>query len=213
MTSGEAGPDPGSAFVAPELPDSAALWLLRHGETEWSASGQHTSHTDVALTDAGERQAEALRSVVAELKPTLVLCSPRRRARDTAGLAGLHVDEIDDDLVEWDYGAFEGRTTAEIRKSIPDWTIWDSGVPGGETASQVGARADRVLARATSRLADGPVVLVGHGHFSRVLAARWIGLPVTAGARLLLGTAATSVLGAQYGTPLIVRWNIPNPAA
>jgi broad specificity phosphatase PhoE len=213
MTAAEAGPDTGPAFVAPALPDSVQLWLVRHGETEWSASGQHTSSTDVELTPAGERQAEALRSMVADLKPALVLCSPRRRARDTAGLAGLHVDEIDDDLVEWDYGAYEGRTSAEIRETSPDWTIWADGAPGGETPSQVSARADRVLARAVSRMADGPVVLVGHGHFSRALAGRWIGLPVSGGARLLLGTAATSVLGAQYGTPLIVRWNITNPAA
>jgi probable phosphoglycerate mutase len=213
MTSDEAGPDIGPAFVAPTLPDDAELWLLRHGETEWSASGQHTSRTDLPLTDEGERQATALSSVVAGLKSSLVLCSPRRRAQDTARLAGLAVDDLDDDLVEWDYGTYEGHTTAEIRTDVPDWSIWTHGAPDGETPAQVAARADRVLTRAAARLADGPVVLIGHGHFSRMLGARWIGLPATGGSHLLLGTAAASVLGAQYGVPVIVRWNIPNPAA
>jgi probable phosphoglycerate mutase len=197
----------------PELPDHVQLWLVRHGETEWSASGRHTGVSDIPLTEAGERQARALAPMLAELAPALVLCSPRRRAQHTAELAGLRVDEIVDDLAEWDYGDYEGRTTHEIRDERPGWSIWTDGVPGGETAAQVGARADRVLVRAARALADGPVVLVGHGHFSRVLGARWMGMPVAGGAHLLLGTAAPSILGAQYGAPAIVRWNLPNPAA
>jgi probable phosphoglycerate mutase len=197
----------------PELPDHVQLWLVRHGETEWSASGRHTGISDIPLTEAGERQARALAPMLAELAPALVLCSPRRRAQHTAELAGLRVDEIVDDLAEWDYGEYEGRTTHEIRDERPGWSIWTDGVPGGETAAQVGARADRVLVRAARALSDGPVVLVGHGHFSRVLGARWMGMPVAGGAHLLLGTAAPSILGAQYGAPAIVRWNLPNPAA
>jgi broad specificity phosphatase PhoE len=213
MPTTEAGPAEGPAFVAPELPDDAQLWLLRHGETEWSASGQHTSRTDLPLTEAGERQARALRELIGDLEPALVLCSPRRRAQDTARLAGLTVDETTEDLAEWDYGQYEGLTTAQIREQKPDWSLWADGVPGGETAARIGERADRVLTRAAAALADGPVVLVGHGHMCRVLGARWVGLPVTGGAHFLLGTAAPSVLGAQYGEPVIVRWNLPNPAA
>jgi broad specificity phosphatase PhoE len=207
MSKAEAGADR-SAFAAPELPDHVALWLVRHGETEWSSAGRHTGTTDVPLTPAGEGQAQALRPLFERMTPALVLCSPRRRAQETARLAGLSVDETTDDLAEWDYGAFEGRTTEEIRRDDPDWSIWTTGVPGGEAAHQVGVRADRVLTRAAKVLLDGPVVLVGHGHFSRVLGARWIGLPVVGGAHLLLGAAAVSMLGAQYGVPAIVRWNV-----
>jgi probable phosphoglycerate mutase len=213
MSSVEAGPEQGPAFLAPELGDSVALWLIRHGETEWSSTGRHTSVTDLPLTEAGRRQAAAVRAVVGDLDPALVLSSPRRRAQETAELAGFEVDEIVDDLAEWDYGAYEGRTTAEIRHDVPDWTIWHDGARDGETPQQVQARADRVLQRAIRALPDGPVVLIGHGHFSRVLGARWIGLPAAAGGNLLLGTAAPSLLGAQYGSPVIDRWNLPNPAA
>jgi broad specificity phosphatase PhoE len=209
----EAGPDEGPAFVAPPLPDHIALWLLRHGETEWSRSGQHTSRTDIALTPAGEDQARAMGNLLGDLSPSLVLSSPRRRAVDTAQLAGLTVDGTTEDLAEWNYGEYEGRTTDEIREDDPDWTVWTGTTPGGESRDEIAARADRVLARAAAVLPEGTVVLVGHGHFSRVLAARWIGLPVSGGAHLLLGTAAPSVLGAQYGVPVIERWNLPNPAA
>jgi probable phosphoglycerate mutase len=147
------------------------------------------------------------------LKPALVVCSPQRRAQDTAQLAGLPVDEIDDDLVEWNYGDYEGVTTAEIRETVPGWTLFTHGVPNGETAADVGRRADRVLTRVLQTLPRGPVVLIGHGHFSRVLGARWIGLPVRAGANLLLGTAAPSLLGAEHGAPVIAHWNITNPAS
>lgn len=214
MSSSEAGSAAEPAFVAPELPDDVELWIVRHGETEWSASGRHTSYTDLPLTEAGERQAAAVRDILGDIRPVLVLCSPRQRAVETARLAGLRVDELTEDLTEWNYGDYEGKTSAEIRKiDAPDWTIFRDGVRGGETAEQVGRRADRVLTRAADALPAGAVVLIGHGHLSRVLGARWIGLPVSAGGNLLLGTAAPSLLGAQYGAPVINRWNLPNPAA
>lgn len=197
----------------PPLADGVRLWLVRHGETEWSASGQHTGRTDLPLTAAGREQALALRPFLSGLRPALVLCSPRRRARDTAELAGLTVGAIDADLAEWDYGGYEGRTTEAIRAERPGWTLWRDGVPGGETIEQVGERADRVLVRARGALAGGPVVLVSHGHLSRVLGARWIGLSASAGANLTLGTAAPSLLSTQYGEPVITHWNLPNPAS
>lgn len=188
------------------------LWLIRHGETQWSKSGQHTGRTDIPLTPTGEAQARALREVVGDIAPTLVLCSPRKRAVDTAKLAGLDVDAIDDDLAEWDYGDYEGRTGQQIRADVPDWTLWTHGVPNGETLEQVSVRADRVLHRAVEALPDGPVILIAHGHISRVIGARWIGLPGGGGAHLALGTAAPSLLGVQYGAPVITHWNLPNPA-
>jgi probable phosphoglycerate mutase len=212
-TTEEAGFTTGPAFAAPAVADSAQLWIVRHGETEWSKSGRHTGRTDIPLTAAGQEQAKALRDMLAALRPVLVLCSPRQRAMETARLAGLDVDEVTEDLAEWDYGKYEGLTTSEIQQQDPGWTIFSHPAPGGETPEQIRMRADRVLERAAARLADGPVVLVGHGHFSRVLGARWMGLPVGSGANLLLGTAAPSMLGAQHGIPAIVRWNIPNPAA
>ncbi len=209
----EAGPDPGPAFVAPEpLPDGVELWLVRHGETEWSRTGRHTGRTDLPLTPLGEDQARALRPLLAAVHPALVLTSPRERARVTADLAGLTVDAVDHDLAEWDYGDYEGLTSDQIRERQPGWSLWRDGVPDGETAAQVAARADRVLARAADALRRGPVVLVAHGHISRVIAARWIGLGAEAGRHLLLGTAAPSVLSYQYGEPVIDRWNLPNTA-
>jgi broad specificity phosphatase PhoE len=193
------------------MADGIELWLIRHGETEWSRTGRHTGRTDVALTAEGEAQAAALRPLLAGLDPVLVLCSPRERAQATARLAGLSVTAIDEDLAEWDYGDYEGRTTAEIREQVPGWTLWTHGVPNGETAEQVSARADRVLLRAAGDLRTGPVVLIAHGHISRVIGARWIGLPASGGGRLALGTAAPSVLGSQHGIPVIYRWNLPNP--
>ncbi|HEV7193545.1 MAG TPA: histidine phosphatase family protein [Jatrophihabitantaceae bacterium] len=208
----KADSDPESAFIPPRLDDSAALWVIRHGETEWSKAGRHTGRTDLELTEAGRAQAVALGGMLAQVRPVLVLCSPRRRALETARLAGIEVDDVDDDLAEWDYGDYEGRTAASIRADVPGWTLWTHGVPHGETAAQVSRRADRVLLRAAGELDRGPVILVAHGHISRVMAARWIGLPATGGANLALSTAAPSVLGAQYGLPVIDRWNIPNPA-
>jgi probable phosphoglycerate mutase len=195
-----------------ELPDDVQLWLVRHGETEWSRSGRHTGRTDLPLTAAGEDEARGLRAVLADVRPALVLCSPLLRARDTARLAGYQDIVIDDDLAEWDYGDYEGRTSAEIRADRPGWTLWTDGVPNGERIELVSARADRVIARARASLADGPVVLVAHGHISRVIGARWIALAPQAGANLALGTAAPSVLGFQYDAPVIVHWNLPNPA-
>jgi broad specificity phosphatase PhoE len=210
----EAGPDEGPAFVMPPIvEDGAALWLIRHGETEWSRDGKHTGRSEIPLTLHGEDEARALAAVVRGLEPALVLCSPRERARRTAELAGLRVDEIDDELVEWDYGDYEGRTSAEIQQQVPGWTIFKDGAPGGESIEQVRRRADRVLTRAAGTLADGPVVLVSHGHFSRVLGARWIGLPARGGEHLLLDEASPCVLGAEKGVPALVHWNRPNPAS
>jgi probable phosphoglycerate mutase len=211
---GGAGSAAEPAFVMPgAVPDTTALWLIRHGETEWSRSGRHTSRTDLPLTPRGEKQAVALRQQLAGLRPSLVLCSPRRRAVDTAELAGLPVDAIDDDLTEWDYGEYEGLTTAQIRERVPGWSLWTHPLPEGETAVQVGARADRVLRRTLPYLDDGPVVLIAHGHISRVIGARWIGLPAVGGQHLALGTAAPSVLGGEHGSPVVQRWNLPNPEA
>lgn len=195
------------------LGDGVELWLIRHGETEWSKSGQHTGRTDLPLTSTGEAQAVALGQLLAHVRPVLVLCSPRERALATASIAGLVVDAIDDDLAEWDYGDYEGHTTTQIRERVPNWSLWTHGVAGGETLEQVGARADRVLRRVAPQLESGPVVLVAHGHISRVIAARWVGLAARDGGRLALGTAAPSVLGAYYGAPVIDRWNMLNPAA
>jgi broad specificity phosphatase PhoE len=209
----EADPEPGPAFALPgPLPDGVQVWLVRHGETEWSKSGQHTSRTELPLTAHGEDQARALIPMLDRLSPALVLSSPRQRALRTCELIGLRVDAVDPNLAEWDYGRYEGLTTHEIREQVPGWSLWTDPVPDGETAEQVGARADRVLRRAAEHLSEGPVILVGHGHMSRVLGARWIGLRAVDGGRLALDTAAPSVLSAQYGESLIEHWNLPNPA-
>jgi broad specificity phosphatase PhoE len=213
-TTAKAGSDPGPAFVMPSVVDDGAqLWLIRHGQTEWSRDGRHTGRTDIPLTRVGEEEAAALGPLLAGLKPALVLSSPLSRARRTAELAGLTVDETTEDLAEWDYGDYEGLTSSQIHEKVPDWTIFSHGAPGGESIAQVRRRADRVLDRAAAALPDGPVVLVAHGHISRVLGARWIGLPVQGGANLLLNEAAPCVLGAEKGVPVIVHWNRPNPAS
>lgn len=194
------------------------LLLIRHGETEWSRTGRHTGLTDVPLTERGERQAEALRPLLAGRTVGPVLVSPLKRALRTAELAGLD-PQPDPDLREWDYGGYEGVTTDEIHRTRPDWYLWDDGVvPGdaghpGETAAQVGARADRVLARIAPWLAepDGPdVALVAHAHFLRVLTARRLGLPATAGALFRLDTATVSRIGTEHGRPALVAWNLPS---
>jgi probable phosphoglycerate mutase len=187
----------------------ADIVLIRHGETEWSATGRHTSTTDIPLTDAGEAQARALAPALARRRFAAVLCSPRKRAQHTAELAGLTVTDIDDDLAEWDYGAYEGRTTADIHTEVPDWNLWTDGCPGGETPTQVGARLDRVLERARDLLCDGDVALVGHGHALRVAGARWIGLSATGGGLLRLDTATLSTLGFEHARPVINTWNAP----
>ena len=187
------------------------LFLLRHGQTEWSVNGRHTGRTDIPLTAAGENQARAAGLTLGGLRkgPALVLSSPRQRAVRTAELAGLVVNEQTEDLAEWDYGDYEGVSTPEIRETVPDWTVWSGPIPGGETADEVGARADRLLARVRAALADTEVVLVGHGHFSRVLVARWLGLPATAGVHFGLDPAGVSVLGDERGEPKIEHLNIP----
>ena len=184
---------------------ASQLWLVRHGETEWSASGRHTSRTDLDLTDAG---VEAARSVADKLRGTSfarVLSSPLLRARRTAELAGAGSPELVEDLHEWDYGDDEGLTTAQIRESRPGWTVWRDGPQDGETCAEVGARADRVVELV--RAVDGPVLAFSHGHFSRVLGARWLGLDVTEGAHLALSTASVSVLGWERDTPAVLHWN------
>jgi broad specificity phosphatase PhoE len=191
-----------------------ALVLLRHGATAWSASGKHTGRTDVPLSDHGERQARLVGSLIADRRFVVVLASPLIRARRTAELAGLHDIGIDPDLQEWDYGGYEGLTTAEIAHDRPGWSLWRDGVIAhadgrpGETAVDVGVRADRVIARALPTLQSGDVALVSHAHFLRVLAARWLGLAATGGALLALDTASVSVLGFERAERVVRRWNL-----
>ncbi|MEV4187129.1 histidine phosphatase family protein [Streptosporangium canum] len=187
--------------------------LLRHGETEWSRDGRHTGRTDLPLTDKGDNQARALAPLVKGRAFDLTLVSPALRARRTAELAGLTDYETDPDLWEWDYGGYEGITTPDIRETRPGWFLWRDGViPGdaehpGESAREVGARADRVIARA--RAVDGDVVLVAHGHFLRVLCARWLGLPPENGRHFRLDTGTYSRLGYERDEPVVLTWNAP----
>ena len=182
------------------------VFLIRHGETEWSKSGQHTSRTDLRLTGVGEEQSRAVGRKIAGHAFALVLSSPMGRAVRTAELGGLGDRvELRDDMLEWDYGSYEGVTTRDIRSERPDWLLWRDGAPGGETAEQVGARVDRVIAEA--RAAEGDVALFAHGHVLRVLGARWIQLDPSAGGRLALSTATISVLGYEREMPVIWRWN------
>ena len=181
------------------------LVVVRHGETEWSRSGQHTGRTNLELTELGQRQALAVGGPLRKRAFALVLTSLLRRASDTARLAGYDGADHDDDLMEWDYGAYEGLTTKTIREQVEGWTIWRDGAPGGETADQITARVDRTIARA--RAADGDTLVFAHGHLLRVLAARWIGLPVEGGRLFALGAASLSVLGYEHEWPVIERWN------
>jgi len=181
-------------------------WLVRHGETEWARLGRHTGRTDIPLTETGREQARTIGRRLAGITFGLVLTSPLSRAAETAELAGLgEVAVVDPDLREWDYGALEGRLTAEIREDYPGWSIWTGPWPDGETVEQVGARADRVLARI--RAADGDVLVFSHGHFLRVLAARWLGLAPEDGALFALATGTLSTLGYEHGTAVIVSWS------
>jgi broad specificity phosphatase PhoE len=181
--------------------------LVRHGQTEWSESGQHTSRTDIPLTDEGRAQAAALSALLAGRGFALVLTSPRVRAADAAALAGFDNAERDPDLAEWDYGQYEGRTTAQIRQRVPGWTLWDDGAPGGETAEQVAARADRVIDRLRAG-ANGDALVFSHGHLLRVLAARWLGLDADAGRYFVLSPASVSVLGWEREQAVIASWNV-----
>lgn len=183
------------------------LWLFRHGETEWSRSGAHTGRTDLPLTEEGRRRAKALGAWLGGRKFDLVLASPLRRARDTCALAGYgEAAQVDPNLREWDYGDYEGRSTAEIRKERPDWLLWRSGVPNGETVEQVGARAQAVIDRAVT--ANGAVALFAHGHILRILTACWLGLPPDGGRLFALSTGSVSVLGHEHEGRVITSWNL-----
>jgi probable phosphoglycerate mutase len=192
------------------------IFVLRHGETEWSATGQHTSFTDLPLTERGRRLALASGQILATIRGTyadpfvLALSSPRKRALDTAKLAGLS-PEIDDTLVEWNYGDYEGLTTPQIRETVPDWSVWTHGNKNGESIEQVGERADTVLHRCREALSGGDVVLTGHGHFSRVLTARWLNLPVSAGVGFKLNAGGLIVFGHDRDSPSIDHANLIDP--
>jgi probable phosphoglycerate mutase len=184
------------------------VYCIRHGETAWSLSGQHTGVTDIPLTENGRRLAGKLRPVLAERAFVLVLVSPLQRARETAELAGWGANAmIDPDLREWNYGRYEGLTAAQIHETAPGWMIFRDGCPDGETPAEVAARADRVIARA--RAADGDVALFSHGHLLRTLAARWIGLPASGGEHFLLDTGTLCILGYYRDAPAISVWNGP----
>ena len=181
------------------------VWLLRHAETEWSRTGKHTGRTDIPLTEKGRDLARALRDGLAGQRFALVLCSPLSRARETAQLAGLECSGLRDDLVEWDYGDYEGLTTPEIRETRPDWWLWRDGCPGGEMPDDVAARTGRVIAEVNE--VEGTVALVAHGHVLRVLGARWVEQPPSFGSRLFLATGTVSVLGFERDTPVLRAWN------
>jgi broad specificity phosphatase PhoE len=192
--------------------------LVRHGATDWSTARRHTGRTDVPLNSDGEAQAVALGPSMATLRargPVTVLVSPLQRAWRTAELAGLTPYTLDDDLVEWDYGAYEGLTTPQIRTQAPGWTVFSQPCPEGETADEVAARCDRVLARIAAAAEQAPpsstTVVVAHSHLLRSLAVRWLGRPVPDGGMLELGVASTSVLGAEHGARTLRHWNLANP--
>jgi probable phosphoglycerate mutase len=184
------------------------VFLVRHGETEWSVSGRHTGLTDIPLTENGRRIASRLKPVLRRVHFALALTSPLLRARETCELAGL-IDRaiVDPDLIEWNYGEYEGLTAHEIQKVRPGWIVFRDGSPGGETPLQVETRIDRVIQRIKS--VAGNVALFSHGHFLRAFAARWVGLRVSDGSRFLLETATLSVMGHYRGTPAVKRWNVP----
>ena len=203
-------------MISQPAPPEGRLVLLRHGETEWSRSGQHTGRTDLPLTTEGERRAGAIGALLEGFRFTLVLTSPLERARRTAELAGLS-PEIDEDLLEWDYGAYEGITTAQIRKDVGyDWTVFEHGVPAGdtpgETVEEVAARASRVVRRAVDAMSTGDVALVGHGHCLRVLASVFLRQEPRFGAQLLLDAGSLCVLEFEREQPAIRQWNRATPA-
>lgn len=183
------------------------LWLIRHGETAWSLSGAHTGRTDIPLTENGRANASAIGRYLARRKFALVLTSPLERARETCRLAGYaDVAVISENLREWDYGDYEGRTTAEIRQTSPGWSLWTAGVPNGETAEQVAARAQSVIVRAVA--AGGDVALFAHGHLLRILTACWLGLPPNDARLFALAAGSVSTLGYERETRVISRWNL-----
>ncbi|WP_207392698.1 histidine phosphatase family protein [Aeromicrobium sp. IC_218] len=185
---------------------SAEIWLVRHGETEWSSTGKHTSVTDLDLTDEGVEVAGALRPALGLVDFDHVHTSPRLRARRTAELAGFPDAQVDDDLVEWAYGDYEGITTPQIRERDPGWTVWDGVTPNGETPAEVAARLDRVVERAVTE--GGRTLVFGHSHALRVLAARWLGLTPQRGRHFFLSTATISVLGEDRGERVVRHWNV-----
>jgi len=182
------------------------LYVVRHGATEWSTSGQHTGRTDIPLLPEGEEQARATGALLKGINFALVLCSPMQRAQRTCELVGLRNQAvIDDDLHEWDYGDYEGVTTSTIRESVPGWTVWNGTCPNGETIEQVSARADRVIERV--RAQSGSAIVFAHGHFLRVLTARWCELEPVEGRRFILDPATLSILGWERDTPAVRQWN------
>ena len=184
------------------------VFLIRHGETEWSLNGRHTGRSDIPLTENGRQVARLWQPYAAVRKFALVLSSPLQRARQTCELAGLDAQaQIDDDLREWNYGDYEGLTPQQIRNAQPEWLLFRDGCPGGESPEQVGARVDRVIARI--RGVQGDVAVFAHGHLQRVFAARWLGLPAPAGSHFLLETATLCVLSSYHGVPALKRWNAP----
>ncbi len=190
----------------------AELWLFRHGETEWSLNGKHTSYTELELTDNGRKQAQALAPAIAAHTFDLVLCSPRHRAQETAKLAGIAADRlvIEPNLQEWNYGEFEGLSTPEIQQTHPGWSVWSDPIVGGENIDQVTARAQRVVDRCIAN--GGRCALFAHAHVFRILTAVWVQQPGVFGQRLALSTATVSVLGWEHGTRVISRWNeAPQP--
>lgn len=196
--------------------DQHRLLLFRHGETEWSRNGRHTGRTDLELLDTGRDQARQAAEVLGDLqlRDPLVISSPRRRALVTAELAGLTVDEVTPLLAEWDYGDYEGVTTAQIRETVPGWSVWTHDCPGGESAAQVSARADSAIALALEHLVTRDVVFVGHGHFSRSVLSRWVELPVSEGIRFSMAAASVAVCGFEKGVRQISALGLtghPNP--
>ena len=189
--------------------EGTELWLIRHGETEWSLSGAHTSRTDIPLTEHGRKRAEELRDYLKQTKFEAVFVSPMQRARETCAIAGFgDVAKVDDGLKEWDYGVYEGKTTKEIQAQIPGWSVWKDEIIGGETVEHVGERADGMIARALAAAPDGgKVALFAHAHILRILAARWVGLPADGGRLFALGTGSVSVLGWERETQVIESWN------
>ena len=190
------------------MKNALEVFLVRHGETEWSRSGQHTGVTDIPLTERGRLEAVRLAPVLAKRTFDLVLSSPLQRARETCGLAGLgDRAQVEPDLMEWNYGEYEGLTSDEIERRVPGWLIFDNGCPGGESPREVAARVDRLIEKV--RRVRGSVALFAHGHVFRVFAARWIGMPPSHGSHLLLDTSTLSILAYYRGIPALKRWNAP----
>lgn len=187
---------------------SKQVYLIRHGETAWSLSGQHTGTTDIPLTEKGRKMAERFQPLATTLSYTLVLSSPMERARTTCDLSGFGAKaQVDQDLMEWNYGDYEGLTTKQIQETTPDWELFRDGCPGGESPEQVTARVDRLIAKI--RATEGNVVLFAHGHILRALAVRWVELPIINGCHLMLDTATMSILSDYRGVPTIKQWNAP----